>query len=125
MIDPDLRLRVGELVILNDMEQPCGKLVAVITAASEAGDLHQWKYINADPQLDSYNEQPGFIDMSPATRLEDFGVVIHAHNTEYWCEQRYESKATYKDGKPRAWQERGEPTKYTTRPELTDILWPF
>lgn len=115
--------RVGDCVILNEVEQPYGRLVCVVV--DDDGEQYHFQYLNADPMLDSYNKPPMKNRLERATKIEDFGVVIRAANGEYWCEQRSESKATYSDGKPRKWQEYGGPVKYRARPKLAELLWPF
>lgn len=115
--------RVGDCVILNHCEQPCGKLVCVVV--DDDGDFYHCQYLNADPAFDSYNDPPMRNRLDRATKIETFGVVIRAANGEYWCEQRGDSRATYADGKTRPWQEYGGPLKYRTRPKLADMLWPF
>lgn len=114
---------VGDCLILNDCEQPCGKLVCVVV--DDDGEFYHCQYLNADPAFDSYNNPPMKNRLERATKIETFGVLIRAADGEYWCEQRAESKATYHDGKPRKWQEYGGPIKYRTRPKLADMLWPF
>ena len=97
---------VGEMLIVSYCEQPCAKLIAVVVDASESGDMCNWKYLNADPMLDYCNNQNGFFRMEKATRVEDFGVKVMAHDGFYWCEKNGDSVATYEDGKPRRWQGR-------------------
>jgi hypothetical protein len=113
--------RVGDCVILNYCEQPCGRLVCVVVG--DDGEFYHCQYLNADPVLDAYNDPPMKNRLERATKIETFGVVIRAADGEYWCEQREESQATYADGKPRPWQECGGPIKYRTRPQLADMLW--
>lgn len=115
--------RVGDCIILNDAEQPCARMIVVVTA--DDGTQYECQYLNADPAFDSYCKPPMNSSLSRATKVEDFGVVIRAHAGQYWCEQREESKATYSDGKPRKWQEYDGPVKHRTRPHLADLVWPF
>ena len=114
--------RVGDCVNLNQVEQPCAKLIAVVVA--DDGQLYHCQYLNADPMLDSYNNPPMKCSLDDATKIADFGVVIRSEGSEYWCEQRSESKATYKDGKPRKWQDWGQP-KFVARRGVADLVWPF
>lgn len=115
-----MRFNVGDLVILSDVEQPYGRLVAVITATR--GSLHKWSYLSDEPALKPYGGQ--WSRMDSATLVADFGVSIRAADGQYWCEQVSASKATYPDGKPRQWQE-PHPIKYTPRAFLSELLWPF
>lgn len=115
--------RVGDCVILNHVEQPCSKLICVVV--KDDGEFYHCKYLNADKMLDSYNKPPMKNRLPRATKVEDFGVEIKAHDGKYWCEKVGESKATYADGKPRQWQEWNGPIKYVPRKELAEMLWPF
>jgi hypothetical protein len=108
--------KVGDLVILNDVEQPCGRMVCVVTGTCVGGfDYYHVQYLNADSTFDSYCKPPMQNMLKRATRLEDFGVVFRNDGTHYWCEQIGNSSATYPDGEPRKWQEFGGPIKYTIR----------
>jgi hypothetical protein len=117
------KFKVGDCINLNLAEQPCGKYVAVVVA--DDGDHYSCQYLNDDRCLDVYNNPAMKTRLEDATNIEDFGVVIRAKAGVYWCEQRSESTATYRDGKPRKWQEFGGPTEYRARPELAELLWPF
>lgn len=112
--------RVGDCVILNEVEQPYGRLVCVVV--EDDGEHYHCQYLNADPTLDSYNKPPMKTRLERATKIETFGVVIRAAKGHYWCEQLTESKAAYSDGKPRKWQEHGGPVKYRARPHLAELL---
>lgn len=124
---PASKIEVGHCVILNDAEEPSGRMVCVIV---DANDESVWcKYLNSDRMFDSFNNRrgmrilryPGLHDMTP---LNVFGVRIFAcyeagTNTvhggwRYCCERIGESTATYRDGHPRRWQER-EPFKHWAR----------
>lgn len=107
--------RVGDCIILNDVEQPCGRMVCVITGNANDLGFYSVQYMNADPSFDSYCKPPMANRLLRATRLEDFGVVLRNDGTYYWCEQIGSSSAVYPDGEPRKWQEFGGPIKYTIR----------
>lgn len=111
---------VGHCVIVNDVEQPCGKLVSVVV--SVAGDKVVTKYLNADQQLTSYNKKGVTNRRETVTPIGSFGVEVRVneHNV-YWCEPISESKATYADGERRPWQERGGIGKYTARPDVLRV----
>ena len=115
--------KVGDCVILNHVEQPCGRLVCVVV--KDDGEYYHCCYLNADPQLSSYNKPPMKNRLERGTKIEDFGVVIRAEGGVYWCEERSESKATYADGKPRRWQEYGGPYRFPARPKIAELVWPF
>lgn len=114
---------VGDCIILNDVEQPCGKMICVITA--KVGDRYECKYLNAGPMFDQFNEPPMRNTMDRATLIEDFGVVLRFKGSQYWCDVVGESRATYPNGKPRKWQEHGGPYYYYFRDEVADCVRPF
>jgi hypothetical protein len=116
--------RVGDTVILNDVDQPCGKMVAVIV--KDDGKDYHCEYLNADARFDKYNIPPmRFGRLNYATKLEDFGVKLCAADGKYWCEPVSISVARYPDGSPRNWQEFDGPIRHVARPHLALILWPF
>lgn len=117
---PSSRLEIGHCVILNEFEEPSGRMVCVIVDKDD--DFFYVKYINADSSLGIHNwnsgmkakrDQAGIHRMTP---LSVFGVRIIAYHRAatiptrgrwyYICEKIGESTATYCDGKPRRWQER-------------------
>lgn len=99
---PSNDMAVGNCVIVNTYDQPCGKLVAIITAVS--GDCFFVKYLNADPALDYYNKNDG-MRVSRPTLVGSFGVEVRYYDGTYWCVRVGDSRATYEDGKRREWQE--------------------
>jgi hypothetical protein len=116
--------KVGDTVILNDCEQPCGQMVAVVV--KDDGEHYHCEYLNADPRFDYYCNPPMRAGrLWRAARLEEFGVKLCAAAGKYWCEKVGESVAKYPDGKARQWQEFGGPIKYRARPHLALLLWPF
>ncbi len=121
---PSSEIAVGHCVNLNDCEQPCGKLVAVITGMDDT--FVRCKYLNADRMLSSYNAIGGMIvqltnGIHRLTPIGLFGVrVMYQEGDEpcYWCEQVSSvSKATYRDGSPRQWQEFGR-MEFNARPDV-------
>jgi hypothetical protein len=118
-------IAVGHCVILNDVEQPCGRLVAVIMSIE--GNTAFCNYLCADRDLSSYNKQLGMAiqveggihNMTPVSK---FGVEVHYYPQvgTYGCERVGDSVATYRDGKPRRWQE-NVPVQYTARREVANV----
>jgi hypothetical protein len=113
-------IAVGHCINVNQVEQPCGRLIAVITSVK--GDMVGWKYLSAEPCLDSYNTGRGcwsyFWEVTP---VSDFGVEVRIDGDKYWCEPIGESRAKYKDGSHRDWQERGVPYRCTARPDVMRV----
>jgi len=106
---------VGDLVILNDVEQPCGRMVCIVTSNANDLGFYSVQYLNADRTFDAYCKPPMQNRLLRATRVEEFGVVLRNDGTHYWCEQVGNSSATYPDGNPRSWQEWSGPIKYVLR----------
>ena len=113
----------GDCIIINDVEQPCSKLIAVIVG--QRGEYYECQYLNADETLNQYNKPPMRNKLTRATRVEDFGVVLRTTGDKYWCEQVGDSIATYPDGEPRKWQESGGPYRHTKRPDVFKHVLPF
>ena len=118
-------IAVGHCVILNDVEQPCGRLVAVIMAIE--GGIAYCNYLNADAQLSSYNKKLGMAiqiegGIHNMTPVGKFGVEVDYYPQvgTYCCERVGDSVATYRDGKPRKWQE-NVPLQYTARREVAKV----
>ena len=107
---PSSDIAVGHCVILNDVDQPCGRLVAVIMAIE--GNVAYCNYLNADPLLSSYNQKLGMAieiegGVHNLTPVGKFGVEVNFYPQvkTYCCERISESVATYCNGAPRQWQE--------------------
>lgn len=103
---PASAVAVGHCVIVNDMDRPSQKLVAVVVRVE--GEWAYCKYINAAPYLDEY-EKGGGIKSSAARGLTPVGqfgvrVFVDAHAGRYVTEVFGRSRAVYPDGRPRAWQ---------------------
>lgn len=129
---PASKIDVGHCLILNDFEEPSGRMVCVI---ADADDKSVWcKYLSSDRVFDSHNKRRG-MQISRGSALHDvtplnaFGVRIVARYITgalsndggwvYYCERIGESTATYRDGHPRRWQEH-EPLKHGAR--QTEVL---
>lgn len=121
---PASLIALGHCVIVNRIDQPCGRLVAVIT---EVGDVSvRCKYLNSESELSSWNLDGG---MSPGklvvTPVNWFNVEVRYEESDgdivYWCQPVGESIATYSDGEIRRWQEYGYRGRYVARPEVFKI----
>lgn len=117
-------IAVGHCVIMNHTEAPCGRLLAVITLID--GKNIFCKYLNAEKELSSYNKLNKGKGMRSIldehTPIEWFGVEVRLEQSGsdviYSCHPVRESKATYRDGKPRQWQERSFRGRYIARPDV-------
>lgn len=114
-------IKLGAAIIVSDYEQPCGRLVAIVTGV-DSGKVFS-KYLNADPELDSYVKRGVTSILGIATPIGDFGVQLQIDQEgRYRCVQVRESEAKYRDGKPRQWQERTGPYVYSSRRTVAALL---
>jgi hypothetical protein len=119
------RFETGNCVILNDAERPCGEMVVVVVQVNEGRSDYLCKYLNADPKFDAFNRPPMQTTLSEATKVEDFGVCIRSNGKKYWCEKVGDSTATYRDGRPRYWQEKFVvPSSYGLRADVAGLIVP-
>lgn len=117
---PADKIAVGHCAIINHVEQPCGRLLAVIVAIE--GESVRTKYLNAERDLSSYNKRGCVNPIDLVTPAGHFGVEVRTDKdgaeTFYWCEPVGESIATYRDGSIRPWQEHGWSGQYVARPDV-------
>jgi hypothetical protein len=103
LVLPYGRLETGMPVIVNHTDQPCTRLVAVITGFSESGNPVM-RYLNSS--LDHPTMEMGIDSVTP---LEAFGVAIELDeaNGLYRCVEvpGAPKSAVYRDGEPRKWQQ--------------------
>ena len=108
------KFKVGDLVILNEAERPCGGMVCVVVRSQSSGEVVNYSvmYLNADPDFDPFCNSPMRSSLTEATLVKDFGVEFRMSGSEhdggnpyYWFKKIGVSKAKYKDGMPRDWQE--------------------
>jgi hypothetical protein len=128
MILPADKLDVGNCVILNEFDRPCGYLVAVITEVLD--DHYYCKYLSEETSLDTYNNANGKLGLRVPkgynqfpTPVEDFGVrvVYDEKNRLYSCVRFGESKARYPDDSIRHWQE-NFPFIHPARKSIVDMI---
>lgn len=111
-------LRVGCCVIMNDLEQPCAKLIAVVVAIN--GDDVKCRYLRDADVLKPFRK--GCVNhVRTITPVGTFGVCVKALGNEYWCEVVEESSATYQDGKPRRWQDYQGTVKRRADPRVMEL----
>lgn len=119
------KIAVGHCVILNDAERPCGKHLAVVTSIEGKGINSKvfCKYLASGREFNPFNKLNDGKGMrslfnEELTPVGKFGVqVILEANGFYHCQRVSEPKATYRDGKPRSWQE-WETRKYKARRDV-------
>lgn len=112
-------LKVGCCIIMNDVEQPCAKLIAVVTEIDV--DSVVAKYLSGAKELKPYRK--GCLNqIENVTPVGRFGVSVKYGDGQYWCEVVGESTATYRDGKPRQWQDRQGVVKRQVERSVIDVL---
>lgn len=120
---PASEIKVGHCVIINDVECPEGRMVSVITGFEHGtnGGTVITQYLSSRKELDGYNRRGVFSPRCTVSPVGWFGVTVFVNSDmQYWCEKTGESRATYRDGKPRQWQE-SCPVKHVGRIELLGL----
>lgn len=119
-----MKLKVGDCVIVNCIEQPCARMVAVVTKASKKKQRVHCKYLNSESCFDPFNDPTMKPAIARVTKLTDFGVKLHFDEVtqQYWCEQLAQSVAKYEDGQLRPWQDHKESLKYSARPDVLKLV---
>lgn len=113
---------IGQCVILNDVDQPCTKLVAVVT--NIANGCVYAVYLSPDINVGRTKTGKCSSPIMYVTPLNAFGVRIWRQGNAYRCvpDQTLPITAEYPDRKPRVWQERHEPY---WRPARVGMLQPL
>lgn len=96
-------LKRGELVIMNDVDCPEAKLVAVLTRFDDKTGVWHARYLaKATARTKCWSSG----NLGGPTPISDFGKSIE------WDKNRFRiidtgapTKAAYRDGKPRQWQD--------------------
>ena len=94
-------LRKGMPVIINDVERPEARLVAVLTTFNARTGIWRARYLaNGTHGTQCWTGgQP--------TPLSHFGIALESDGDRFRCVSSGEpSIATYRDGRPRSWQDR-------------------
>ncbi len=120
MIIPSNEIYLGNCVIINHVEQPCAKLLSVVTSFDE--HTVTTNYLNADKLFNSYNKKGCTNNKVDVTPVSLFGVQVEVdlETNEYWCTPVEKTTAKYHDGDLRSWQEHGI-RRYTFRPKILKI----
>lgn len=92
----------GQLVIMNDIDCPEAKLVAVLTRFDDKKGVWHARYLaKATSRTKCYSSGA----LGGPTPLADFGVQVEFVGEFFRAVQTTLSVATYRDGKPRSWQD--------------------
>lgn len=107
------KIKVGSYVIINHTDKPCTRLIAQVTGADYEHERVIARYI-----CKGTNQTTCTGRLSEATLVEDFGVdlIFDRDLTVKIGMIKRASVATYKDGRPRQWQENGEALIQELRP---------
>lgn len=97
-----MNLKRGVPVIMNDVDAPEARLVAVLTSYDDARGVWHARYLSTFPhraRCSSHSWTP--------TPIAAFGVRLELDGFRFRCVPTGEPcRATYDDGKPRSWQDR-------------------
>jgi hypothetical protein len=82
------------------MDRPCARLIAIVTEV--ATDRIVGRYLAKSVKMPLCWGEPAYV-----TPVDAFGVRVAYHPASglYWVEVVGESKAKYRTGEPRVWQE--------------------
>lgn len=106
------KIEIGRCVIIDDIDQPAAGNIAVVKSVTP--ERVTALYLSTRISMKECYGPPGNV-----TPVGDFGVRVLMYGSKYWCERTVaDSKATYRDGKPRGWQ---EPDGYTCKPKLAPL----
>lgn len=94
-------LRRGMFVILNDVDAPEARMVAVLTSYNDLVGFWRARYLSTFTHRATCIAQ-----LWTPTPLETFGVRLVFAGDRYQCIPIGPSRAAYEDGKPRRWQDR-------------------
>lgn len=102
-------LKRGDYVIMNDVDCPEARLVAVLTRYDDTKGVWHALYLATYTNMAApYGTRP--------TPLADFGMAVEWEWNEYRVVPTGEPcTATYRDGKPRQWQDRFGPRTWEAR----------
>lgn len=111
-------LKRGDVVIINDVDAPEAKMLAVLTKYdADAGAWHA-RYLTTATR----NWKCGTANWTP-TKVEDFGMRLEWRGDEFRVVPNgAPCVATYDDGVPRRWQDYSGREWWTTRPEARKLV---
>lgn len=102
-----MNIKKGDLIIINDSDRPCARMIAKVTSINSKIDRVYAKYISSKLKNEKCYSSPDNV-----TKVTDFGVQVYIEKDRYMCLAIGRSKATYRDGMSRQWQEDGSPIQY-------------
>lgn len=97
---------MGDLVIVNELDRPCSRLIAVVLddeSMNGLSGLIRASYIAKE----FASRSPMVLPTSRMTRVDSFGVDIRRDGGSCFSVEASPSEALYPDGSVRAWQEDG------------------
>ena len=104
------KIKKGNLVILNECDQPGPRMIVLVTSVQEG--VVYGKYISKDIKFKKPRSQLTYV-----TRVSDFGVRMSVIDGSLLVHVTGNSTARYSDGKPRQWQ-RVSGAKTKIKPKL-------
>lgn len=113
-------LRRGMPVIIMDCEEPSARMIAVLTRYDDSKGTWHALYLSTYP-----NMRACYTTSWTPTPISDFGMAIEVAGDRYRCVPTGEPcRATYRDGKPRQWQDRCGDVWREMRPKAAAKLDP-
>lgn len=110
-------IRIGMPVIINYMDRPCTRLIAIIIRVDPKDNMAYARYLTTGTKITAcYGPLIG------VTPLSQFGVDIVLEGSQVRGVQRRLTVAAYRDGKPRAWQPEEDGELHSVRPEAYRLL---
>jgi len=97
---PASEVAVGHCVILNDYDAPASGTVAVVVSVE--GDDVACEYLS---EAMGKSHRPLPMERGGPTPIALFGVEVRFAGGKFWCHVVGDSRAKYRNGTPRRWQE--------------------
>lgn len=109
-------MKIGTPVIINDTDRPCTRLIAIVDEVRANGVIHARYLTTGTKSHDCY----AIADQ--VTPVSVFGVVLTVDGALAWTHPQEPSRATYRDKKPRLWQEELPARAIPVRPEVAKLI---
>lgn len=111
------KLAIGMPVIINNVDRPCTRLVAVITNIDNDTGIVHAEYLCKETLMAQCSSQAYRV-----TPLSEFGVTLIIEKGEMKCDPVKKSTAMYPDGGHRKWQEEEYGKRHKVRPDVVSLL---
>ena len=95
-------MKIGDLVIINEVDRPCAELIAVVTKVD--GEKLPCRYLSA--KVEGYEGKDIGTTISRASLAKDFGICVDVEEFQFTTDKREYSDVKYDDGRVRTGQGR-------------------